>query len=257
MLLQIEHCDLVTAILKVTHSYDGVIVVEGKLTKRTDNARSKVSFLSAEVIMAYRITHIRQYTRSRALNLTATNHSAAKSLLAGRVANMKLLRENASDLDLLIIGGGATGSGAALDAALRGLKVACIEREDFSSGTSSRSTKLLWGGSRYLVQAFISLLSSRLVARPIQTVKNFITDFRMVLNCHRERRFLLEKQPHLTKWMPIAVPLARWVLWPPPFGFIPAALGPLGIFPLFFKFVSTDGICGGYQGSDDRCVHVL
>ena len=56
-------------------------------------------------------------------------------------------------------GGGATGSGAALDAAMRGLKVLCIEKEDFASGTSSRSTKLIWGGSRYLVQAFASLLN--------------------------------------------------------------------------------------------------
>lgn len=45
--------------------------------------------------------------------------------------------------DILIVGGGATGAGAALDASLRGLSVACVEREDFSSGTSSRSTKLM------------------------------------------------------------------------------------------------------------------
>ncbi|CAM6031623.1 unnamed protein product [Sphagnum compactum] len=50
--------------------------------------------------------------------------------------------------DLLIVGGGATGSGCALDAAARGLKVACVERDDFSSGTSSKSTKLIHGGIR-------------------------------------------------------------------------------------------------------------
>ena len=55
--------------------------------------------------------------------------------------------------DLLIIGGGATGSGIALDAATRGLRVACIERDDFSSGTSSKSTKLVHGGVRYLEKA--------------------------------------------------------------------------------------------------------
>jgi glycerol-3-phosphate dehydrogenase len=55
--------------------------------------------------------------------------------------------------DLLIIGGGATGSGIALDAATRGLKVAVIERDDFSSGTSSKSTKLVHGGVRYLEKA--------------------------------------------------------------------------------------------------------
>jgi glycerol-3-phosphate dehydrogenase len=59
--------------------------------------------------------------------------------------------------DILIVGGGATGAGAALDAASRGLKVACVEREDFSSGTSSKSTKLVHGGVRYLQKAIMEL----------------------------------------------------------------------------------------------------
>lgn len=57
------------------------------------------------------------------------------------------------EYDLLVIGGGATGSGIALDAATRGLKVAVVERDDFSSGTSSKSTKLVHGGVRYLEKA--------------------------------------------------------------------------------------------------------
>ncbi|KAJ0103619.1 hypothetical protein Patl1_06042 [Pistacia atlantica] len=60
-------------------------------------------------------------------------------------------------LDLLVIGGGATGSGVALDAATRGLRVGLVEREDFSSGTSSRSTKLIHGGVRYLEKAVFNL----------------------------------------------------------------------------------------------------
>ena len=59
--------------------------------------------------------------------------------------------------DLLIIGGGATGAGIALDAATRGLKVALVERDDFSSGTSSKSTKLVHGGVRYLEKAVWNL----------------------------------------------------------------------------------------------------
>lgn len=55
--------------------------------------------------------------------------------------------------DLLVIGAGATGSGIALDAVTRGLKVAVVERDDFSSGTSSKSTKLVHGGVRYLEKA--------------------------------------------------------------------------------------------------------
>lgn len=59
--------------------------------------------------------------------------------------------------DLLIIGGGATGAGIALDAVTRGLKVALVERDDFSSGTSSKSTKLVHGGVRYLEKAVWNL----------------------------------------------------------------------------------------------------
>ena len=59
----------------------------------------------------------------------------------------------AEPYDLLIIGGGATGTGIALDAVTRGLKVAVVERDDFSSGTSSKSTKLVHGGVRYLEKA--------------------------------------------------------------------------------------------------------
>jgi glycerol-3-phosphate dehydrogenase len=57
------------------------------------------------------------------------------------------------EYDLIVIGGGATGSGIALDAATRGLKVAVVERDDFSAGTSSKSTKLVHGGVRYLEKA--------------------------------------------------------------------------------------------------------
>lgn len=153
---------------------------------------------------------------------------------------MQARARSTAEFDLLIIGGGATGSGAALDAAKRGLKVMCVEREDFASATSSRSTKLLWGGSRYLVQAFVSLFNFdlRLLRSPMTTVRKFVEEFKLVLNCHRERTFMMKKQPHLTNWIPIAVPLDRWLVWPPPFNYPPAALGPLGLFPLFFKFVS-------------------
>jgi glycerol-3-phosphate dehydrogenase len=125
-----------------------------------------------------------------------------------------------------------------LEAATRGLKVACIEREDFSSGTSSRSTKLLWGGSRYLVQAFVNLLSTNVIFSPVLTFQKFYHEFKMVMHCHRERKFMVIQQPHLASWVPIAVPLTKWFLWPPPFGWWPAAIGPLGLFPVFFKFVS-------------------
>jgi glycerol-3-phosphate dehydrogenase len=67
-----------------------------------------------------------------------------------RQNNITKLKE--SEFDLLIIGGGITGAGIALDAASRGMKVALIEKNDFASGTSSKSTKLIHGGLRYLKQ---------------------------------------------------------------------------------------------------------
>ncbi len=77
---------------------------------------------------------------------------------AQQLENLKQSRK--TPYNVLIIGGGATGSGAALDAASRGLSVACIERGDFASETSSRSTKLIWAGIRYMATATVALLST-------------------------------------------------------------------------------------------------
>lgn len=64
------------------------------------------------------------------------------------------------EYDVLIIGGGATGAGCALDSCTRGLKTALVEANDFASGTSSRSTKLIHGGVRYLQKAILGVINS-------------------------------------------------------------------------------------------------
>lgn len=97
--------------------------------------------------------------------------------------------------DVLVIGGGATGAGIALDAATRGLKVALTERADFSEGTSSRSTKLLHGGVRYLEQAVLKFDRSQ---------------FNLVRDALHERHTLLRLAPHLTRSIPLVTPLYRW-----------------------------------------------
>jgi glycerol-3-phosphate dehydrogenase len=97
--------------------------------------------------------------------------------------------------DLLVIGGGATGCGVALDAASRGLRCALVEREDFGSGSSSRSTKLVHGGVRYLEQAVRRLDRAQ---------------FRLVREALRERSILLRNAPHLTAWLPLFLPFYRW-----------------------------------------------
>ncbi|KAL3440709.1 FAD dependent oxidoreductase-domain-containing protein [Aspergillus insuetus] len=102
--------------------------------------------------------------------------------------------------DLLVIGGGATGSGIALDAATRGLKVAVVERDDFSAGTSSKSTKLVHGGVRYLEKAVWELDYNQ---------------YALVKEALRERKYFLNTAPHLSSWLPIMVPVQKW--WQVPY----------------------------------------
>jgi glycerol-3-phosphate dehydrogenase len=101
---------------------------------------------------------------------------------------LKALKEEAI-WDLLIIGGGATGLGIAVDAASRGFKTLLIEQDDFAKGTSSRSTKLVHGGVRYLAQGNISLVKEAL----------------------KERGLLLQNAPHLTKNESIIIPCYSWL----------------------------------------------
>lgn len=98
--------------------------------------------------------------------------------------------------DLLVIGGGATGCGIAVDAASRGLKTALIEKNDFAEGTSSRSTKLVHGGVRYLEMA---------VKRLDRVQYNLVKDGLY------ERGVLLKNAPHLANRLPLVTPLYKWM----------------------------------------------
>ena len=73
--------------------------------------------------------------------------------------------QETAEWDILIIGGGATGLGIAVDGATRGFKTLLLEQEDFAKGTSGRSTKLVHGGLRYLAQGNISLVKEALKER--------------------------------------------------------------------------------------------
>ncbi len=99
-----------------------------------------------------------------------------------------------SPLDLLVIGGGIVGSGVARDAAMRGLRVAVVEKSDFASGTSSRSSRLLHGGIRYLAQGRIGL----------------------VREASREKVVISKIAPHLAIPLPFTFPTregTEWKLW--------------------------------------------
>ncbi|KAK8039932.1 glycerol-3-phosphate dehydrogenase- mitochondrial precursor [Apiospora rasikravindrae] len=104
------------------------------------------------------------------------------------------------EYDMLVIGGGATGAGVALDAVTRGLKVAMVERDDFSSGTSSKSTKLVHGGVRYLEKAVWNLDWNQ---------------YQLVREALKERKYFLQTAPHLSSWLPIMLPLDQW--WKAPY----------------------------------------
>src|SRR5436305_4964996 len=95
--------------------------------------------------------------------------------------------------DLLILGGGITGAGVALDAALRGWRVALIDKGDFASGTSSVSSKLVHGGLRYLEHG----------------------DFRLVYEALHERGRLLRNAPHLVRPLRFVLPFYRESRVPP------------------------------------------
>ncbi|KAL3649633.1 Glycerol-3-phosphate dehydrogenase sdp6, mitochondrial [Castilleja foliolosa] len=101
----------------------------------------------------------------------------------------------ANPLDVLVIGGGATGCGVALDAATRGLRVGLVERDDFSSGTSSRSTKLIHGGVRYLEKAVFNLDYGQL---------------KLVFHALEERKQVIDNAPHLCHALPCMTPCFSW-----------------------------------------------
>ncbi|MBF0493038.1 MAG: FAD-dependent oxidoreductase [Deltaproteobacteria bacterium] len=109
-----------------------------------------------------------------------------------RSQNLEKLQSQS--FDLLVIGGGATGAGIALDAATRGLSVALVERDDFASGTSSKSTKLIHGGVRYLEQAVKGLDKGQL---------------NLVKDALKERAILIKNAPHLSRPLALLTPLYK------------------------------------------------
>lgn len=114
-------------------------------------------------------------------------------MIFSRTAHLAAIRDRSEPFDFIIVGGGATGLGAAVDAATRGHSVALIEMADFAKGTSSRSTKLVHGGVRYLKQGNVSL----------------------VLEALRERGRLARNAPHLAHDLAFVIPNYKW--WEGPF----------------------------------------
>jgi glycerol-3-phosphate dehydrogenase len=106
-----------------------------------------------------------------------------------RISAIKSLRSEVQ-WDIIVVGGGATGLGIAVDAAQRGFKTLLLEKHDFAKGTTSRSTKLVHGGVRYLAQGNIKL----------------------VVEALRERGFMLDNAPHLTRVQHFVIPAYSYFL---------------------------------------------
>ncbi len=115
---------------------------------------------------------------------TVSRYAAGRLSPIRRLADLRRLRDE--QFDVLVIGGGVTGAGAALDAASRGLKVALVEARDLAAGTSSRSSKLIHGGLRYLEQLELHLVHEALTERGLLSTR---------------------LAPHLVRPVPILVPL--------------------------------------------------
>src|SRR4051812_12279979 len=113
--------------------------------------------------------------------------------VVNRDESLDRIRRHADLWDMIIIGGGATGVGIALDAASRGYEAVLLEASDFGKGTSSRSTKLIHGGVRYLEQGNVTL----------------------VMEALRERGVLRQNAPHLVHDLAFVVPNYEW--WESPF----------------------------------------
>jgi glycerol-3-phosphate dehydrogenase len=124
-----------------------------------------------------------------------------------RAEHLRAMRDER--FDLLVVGGGITGAGVALDAATRGLRVALVEAGDFAEGTSSRSSRLIHGGLRYLETG----------------------DFRLVFEALAERRRLLELASHLVHPLPFLFPLYR--TGPVPFRKLQAGMWLYDLLALF------------------------
>lgn len=110
-----------------------------------------------------------------------------------RAELLQRLEDHVDPWDIIVIGGGATGLGAAVDAAGRGYRTLLLEQGDFACGTSSRSTKLIHGGVRYLKQGDLALIRESL----------------------RERQILMQNAPHLVHDLSFTIPLYSW--WERPF----------------------------------------
>lgn len=156
----------------------------------------------------------------------------------------RLVQDSArAPYDVAVIGGGATGLGVALDAAARGFSVLLLESHDFAKGTSSRATKLVHGGVRYLAQGNISLVREAL----------------------HERSTLLRNAPHLAQPLPFVMP--SYKLWETPFYGVglkayDALAGAAGLGRTEFLSaratrqlltnVQTAGLCGGVKYWDGQ-----
>lgn len=157
----------------------------------------KIALLTGTIVLSYVVYNHYDNKRKRKMIEELNAHPPLSWKPSSRhttIHNMKT-----KYYDVLVIGGGASGSGCALDAATRGLKVAMVESGDFGSETSSKSTKLLHGGVRYLDKA----------------VKSFdLSNLQLVLEALKERKYVIDAIPYMAKPIALMLPVYSKILVP-------------------------------------------
>lgn len=159
------------AVIVAAGAYGGALSVRSN-TLVSENDGSVIDNVASKISDANAVVPSRQFQRASLMGSTRVN-----------------------PLDVLVVGGGATGCGVALDAVSRGLHVGLLEREDFSSGTSSRSTKLIHGGVRYLEKAVFNFDYGQL---------------KLVFHALEERKQVIQNAPHLCHALPCMTPCFSW-----------------------------------------------
>lgn len=158
------------------------------------NKRSRLLFIGIGSTLLTSIYLYKKHSNKDSINKDNSKEETNRAIAWIPPTRKELLErlKNEPHFDLLIIGAGATGSGCALDAAQRGLNTLCVDQADFASGTSSKSTKLVHGGVRYLEAAFKSFS---------------LAQFQLVQEALEERGIVLKNAPHICGQLPIMLPV--------------------------------------------------
>ncbi len=164
------------------------IIAKPKIRAEAEPKEEKIKHLDKQYGYDMYLKGIKKYSVSE--------QKKVKQEFKSRSQHLKELKDQSKTFDVLIIGGGCNGAGTLFDASTRGLYCALIDRGDFGSGTSSRSTKLIHGGIRYLQEVF-------------KLERGFVEKFKLVVEGLDERNFMLNSAAYLNRKLEMVVPCSN------------------------------------------------